>query len=766
MGSIFVAGGTGFIGRKVVELGAASGRELAVLTRNLPPSETPLAANVSRVPGDLLQPGAWQQAAADADLAIYAAAPPAWGRRLSKDVALEYQEGMAAMTDAFFKSLDPARVKRIVYVAGASYYGDTGATAAVESQQPQPKGTGPYIEPAIDLVRCYAERGYPVVLTFPGAVYGPESWLAQLILEPLHRRKTIPSVRGRDPAISVIHIEDCARALLHLAEHAEPGESYFIADDMPVTLPDIVSIVSRLTGLDPKMRAYPAWLSKIVIGPILTDAATANCVISNEKLKATGFRLSYPTMEEGLPPVIDEWRAKHDGKPAPATPLEKLYGRAPRLPSTNGVPMKLADLAALPLRAHAVRAPLVRALVTKERLQSGVALNPLDREVRKNPYPALRRIQEHDPVHWSELARGWLITRYEDVSSLLRDPRISADRTPTTVDAAWRRESEVQAWLEHSLLGLDPPDHTRLRNLVNRAFTPRVVERMRDHIEAIADELLDAAEARGSFDAIGDFAQPLPVRVITELLGAPPEDHHRFAEWSASMAVAFDIAFHKSTIERADRAIVEMRDYFRPLLDERRREPKDDLLTALVEAEEQGDRLSEEELYSFCIILLAAGHETATNMIGNGLLALLKNRDQLEKLVADPSLGESAVEEVLRYDPPPQATTRRALEAIELGGKHIREGDMLVLSIAAANRDPERFVDPDRLDITRTDNRHLTFGLGAHYCIGAPLARMEGQVAFTRLLERFPNLRGQPGNPPKRRNTATVRALASLPLTW
>jgi pimeloyl-[acyl-carrier protein] synthase len=428
--------------------------------------------------------------------------------------------------------------------------------------------------------------------------------------------------------------------------------------------------------------------------------------------------------------------------------------------------MKLSDVSTIPLRSQAVRAPIIRALVAKERVQSGVALNPFDRTFRRDPYPTLRGIQRRDPVHWSDIARGWLITRYDDVHDLLRDPNISADRTPATVDAAWRRGSEIQHWLEHSLLGLDPPDHTRLRNLVNRAFTPRVVEQMREHIESLTDELLDRAEHQGSMDAIEDFAQPLPIRVIAELLGAPQEDRPRFAAWSHALSGALDIAFHRRTIEAADRAVVEMREYFGPLLDERRREPREDLLTALVQAEEQGDRLSEDELYSFCIILLAAGHETSTNLIGNGLLALLKNRDQLERLTKDPGLAESAVEELLRYDPPPQATTRRAKPSFELRGKRIRSGDVLVLSIAAANRDPERFEDPDSLDITREDNRHLTFGMGAHYCIGAPLARLEGQIAFTQLLQRFPNLRGQQGKSAKRRNTGTVRALASLPVSW
>lgn len=760
MASLFLAGGTGFIGRSVVEEATTQGFDLHVLTRSERAAREIEAAGATAVTGDLLHDGPWQAAAARCDFAMYVAAPPTWGRRLSKRLAEAYEEGMLAMTDAFFRAMDPDKVQRIVYVAGASYYGDTGDTPAVEEQAPVPKGTGPYIAPSVDLAHTYGRRGLPVIVTFPGAVYGPGSWLPQLILEPLHTGKTIPSVKGYDPAISVIHIRDCARALLHLLDHAQHGDSYFIADDLPVTLGDIVDLASDYTGQEPRMRAFPMWLSKLVIGPILADAATGNVVVSNQKLKDSGFELTYPSMREGLPSVIDQWKARHDEREAPHRPT----GLAARLRLEDK--MKLSDLAAVPLRSQVIRKPIVRGLSAKERLQSGVVLNPFDRSFRLDPYPVLREIQERDPVHWSEIARAWLVTRHDDVSELLRDPRISAERTPATVDAAWRRGSEIQSWLEHSLLGLDPPDHTRLRNLVNRAFTPRVVERMRGHIEALTDDFLDRSAERGEMEAMGDFARLLPVKVIAELMGAPEDDHSRFLGWSDALAGAFDIAFHKRTIEAADRAVVEMRDYFEPLLEARRRDPRDDLLTALVQAEDQGDQLSKEELYSFCIILLAAGHETTTNLIGNGLFALLKHPDQMERLANDPSLAESAVEELLRFDPPPQATTRRAREAFELRGKQIRAGDVLVLSIAAANRDPERFEDPDRLDIGRSDNRHLTFGLGAHYCIGAPLARMEAQIAFTHLLARFPGLRGQPGNNPKRRNTGTVRALASLPVTW
>jgi len=426
---------------------------------------------------------------------------------------------------------------------------------------------------------------------------------------------------------------------------------------------------------------------------------------------------------------------------------------------------KWSERAMAPLRWPVVRTPLIRLLVMKERLQSGVAIDPFSPALRADPYPTLSDIQERDPVHWMETAQGWFVTRYDDVSTVLRDPRSSADRTPTAIDAAWRRDSRVQAWLEHSLLGLDPPDHTRLRNLVNRAFTPRVVEPMRASVIAHTDELLDrAAAGAASVDIMAALAEPLPIRVIAELLGMPDDDHARFARWSAAMAAALDIAFERETIEAADQAIAEMRDYFRPLLDQRRKEPRDDLLTALVQVDEHGDQLTEDELYSFCIILLAAGHETTTNLIGNGLLALLQCRDEFERLVADPNLAESAVEECLRFDPPPQATTRRATASFELGGKRIRSGDLLILSIAAANRDPRRFYDPHRFDIARSDNRHLGFGLGPHFCIGSPLARIEGATVLRRLVERYPEAHLDPDRPFVRRSTGTVRGLTSLPV--
>jgi pimeloyl-[acyl-carrier protein] synthase len=426
--------------------------------------------------------------------------------------------------------------------------------------------------------------------------------------------------------------------------------------------------------------------------------------------------------------------------------------------------MTLSDLALVPLQWRPVRVAAIQSLLLKERLQSGVALDPFAASFRDDPYPKLEELRRRDPVHRMETARGWLFTRYEDVSALLRDPNSSADRSPLakSIDAAWRRHSQFQAMLESSLFGLDPPDHTRLRTLVTHAFTPRVVEQMRSTIEQIVDESLDEVEKRGQMDVVKDLGEPMPLRVICRLLGVPPEDHVLFRRWSTDLALGLDLALKRETIDNADRAVAEMKSYFRGLL--KSREPGDDLLTALVAAEEQGDRLSEDELHAFCILLLVAGHETTTSLIGNGLLAILTSPGQLERLVADPTLVEAAVEEVLRFDAPAQMTSRVATKDMQLHGKRIRRGDLLLLSIAGANRDPERFADPDHLDVGREENRHLTFGLGPHYCVGAPLARLEGQIVFSRLVERFPRMQLIEDAPLQRRTAVSIRSLTSLPV--
>ncbi len=304
----FIAGGTGFVGRQVVDSAAELGMDLCVLTRDRAAAQQLEERGIHAVIGDLLEPGPWMPAAAEAERAIYVAGPPTWGRRLSKRLAIAYRDGMTRMTRSFFQALNTDRIENVVYVAGASYYGDTGDAPATESMEAHPKGTGPYIAPAIELAEAAHQHGIPTQVAFPGAVYGPESWLPQLVLEPLHRRKRIYSLRGYEPAISLIHREDCARAILHLLQHGTPGERYFIADDEPMTLQDILEVVSEATGIPYRKRPLPRWLCQLAIGPILTEAATGNVVVANDKLKQTGFALHYPSLRDGIAEVLEEWR--------------------------------------------------------------------------------------------------------------------------------------------------------------------------------------------------------------------------------------------------------------------------------------------------------------------------------------------------------------------------------------------------------------------------------------------------------------------------
>ena len=374
-----------------------------------------------------------------------------------------------------------------------------------------------------------------------------------------------------------------------------------------------------------------------------------------------------------------------------------------------------------------------------------VQFNPLLPEVRANPYPLYRQLREEEPVHWSELMEAWVLTRYDDVSALLKDSRFSADRRKANNrfarEAAARLQEGGPLAGATTMLGSDPPEHTRLRGLVSKAFTPRVVEAMRPHIQEIVDSLLDDVQESGRMDIIGDLAYPLPVIVIAEMLGVPPEDRDDFKRWSDDIVATLGPLAAPEVIEQARISIQEMADYFNAVIAERRREPREDLLSGLIAAEERGEVLSEEELLATCILLLAAGNETTTNLIGNGMLALLRHPDQLEKLRDQPSLTDSAIEEFLRYDGPVQSTARVATEQLEIRGTTIEEAQLVIALLGAANRDPEQFPNPDELDIARQPNQHIAFGQGLHFCLGSPLARMEGQIAFETLLRRMPNPR-------------------------
>ena len=399
-----------------------------------------------------------------------------------------------------------------------------------------------------------------------------------------------------------------------------------------------------------------------------------------------------------------------------------------------------------------------------------VEYNPLSPEVRANPYPTYAAMRAEEPVYWLPLIQGWLLTRYDDVLAVLRDHvRFSSDRrkatNPLVQQAMAMEQGASPVFRAPTMLGSDPPAHTRMRNLVNKAFTPRVVEQMRPHIQQITDDLLDAAAGDGRLDVMADLAVPLPIIVIAEMLGVSPQDRAQFKAWSNDIAMTLDRPVQtQASIDRVRDSANALADYFLGVIRDRRAAPRDDLLTALLAAREGSDLLSEDELLSTLILLLVAGNETTTNLIGNGVLALLRNRDQLRLLQAGPSLIEAAVEELLRYDSPVQATARIALTAVTLRDKSVEPGQVVVAFLGAANRDPAQFAAPDRLDLRRPENRHLSFGHGIHYCIGSPLARVEAQTAIATLLRRFPDLETDLVEPVWR-SSFVLRGLESLPVT-
>jgi cytochrome P450 len=397
-------------------------------------------------------------------------------------------------------------------------------------------------------------------------------------------------------------------------------------------------------------------------------------------------------------------------------------------------------------------------------------VNIVSAEFKADPFPFLTRLRASEPVYRTALPDKtpvWLLTRYEDVNALVKDERFVKNRRSALTPEQLRKLPWVPPMfrpLERNMLDLDVPDHTRLRALVHKAFTPRLVERMRGRVQTLADELLEAVSRRGGMDLIADYALPLPMTIITEILGVPTKDQHKFHKWSKAVV---SLGSPNPTVKVIPSVWMFIR-YLRRFFKVRRRDPRDDLASALIEAEEAGDRLSEDELLAMVFLLLIAGHETTVNLIGSGVLALLEHPPQLDKLRADPALMKAAVEELLRYTAPVFMTTERyARQDVTLHGVTIPRGEMTLGVIGSANRDETVFEQPDTLDVAREPNRHLSFGQGIHFCLGAPLARMEAQIAVGTLLRRIPELRLKvPPGSLRWRPSMILRGLDSLPVLF
>jgi cytochrome P450 PksS len=392
------------------------------------------------------------------------------------------------------------------------------------------------------------------------------------------------------------------------------------------------------------------------------------------------------------------------------------------------------------------------------------SINIISREFKADPFPFYARLRAEQPVcsvTVPGMGTAWLVTRYDDVAAVLKDSRFAKNPLHAS------KQLWVPAFakpLQRNMLDLDEPDHARLRTLVHKAFTPSMVERLQERIQRVADHLIDAVEPRGSMDLVRAYALPLPLTVIVELLGIPSQDRDRFHHWSKHLVKTPT----RLNMVLALPSFMAFMRYLRRLFRQLRTAPQEGLLTALVQVEEAGDRLSEDELLAMAFLLLIAGHETTVNLISSGTLALLQHPDQLELLRADPSLIKPAIEELLRYTNPLETTTPRyACEDVTIAGVTIPRGALVLAAVASANRDATQFDDPDRLDLTRQVNRHLTFGLGAHFCLGAPLARLEGQIAINTLVRRLPGLRLVVTAESLRwRATPVLRGLEALPVRW
>lgn len=401
-----------------------------------------------------------------------------------------------------------------------------------------------------------------------------------------------------------------------------------------------------------------------------------------------------------------------------------------------------------------------------------LGFNPFLPEVRENPYPFYERLRSEDPVHRSFIGGDWLLTRYSDIKLVLLDKRFRANDKAKQIQRKNQYASQVGS--DFSLLMqasnsflfyIDPPDHTRLRGLVKQAFTPAVVEAMRPRIQEFVYTLIRTIQHSGEMDIISDLASPLPVMVIAELLGVPKEDQFKLKKWSNDLICILDPLLSLEQLAHLSEIAQEFEEYFRCLIAKREKAPKEDLISSLIAARDEDNKLMEDEIWAVCMLLFVTGEETTVNTIGNGMLALLRHPEQMDHLIQNPSLIPCAVEELLRFDSPVQLTSRIAIENVELGGKTIRAGEKVSLCLGAANRDPMEFSKPDELNLARGKNHHLAFGEGIHFCLGATLARLQSQIAIHTLIQKLPDIHLL-SEKLERRESIVLRGLKSLPVTF
>ncbi len=388
-----------------------------------------------------------------------------------------------------------------------------------------------------------------------------------------------------------------------------------------------------------------------------------------------------------------------------------------------------------------------------------------------DPYPLIARLRQHDPVHWSERYKAWFVLRYDDVLTGLRDPEFSSDRIRPVFEHKLTARQQIERGptykiLENWMVFRDPPDHTRLRRLVSRAFTPRAVEAWRPLAEAAVEEMIRDVAPKGHMDLVHDFAYPIPAIVIAEMMGVPAEERDLFKSWSDDvMILVFGARGVEGRRERAQKGLMDLADYLRTLIRKFRAEPADNVIGTLITAQEGDDLLTDDEVLSTLVLMLFGGHETTTNLIANGTLALLRHPDQVAKLRARPELMKSTIEELLRFDGPSKMEVRMMAADATLGGRTLRAGDMVYLVQDGANRDPAVFDRPDELDIERDPNGHIEFGWGIHYCIGAAIARLEGAIAIDAVIRRLPDLAAGP-EPERWHPTLISRGMASFPVSY